>query len=163
MLISVSELLKLDNSTLPISVEVDLKDVSFHPLSVTFSEPVLVNGVMKNAGGVITLEATAEGKYNTLCDRCAKEIGESISFEVRENFVKDSSGLENDPEAIVLQGQAFDIKDVLSRTAFAAIPLKHLCSEDCKGICPNCGVNLNEQTCDCKDDEWAPRFEVLRG
>ena len=163
MLISVSELLKLENSEQQLSVEVDLREVSFSPLPIQFSEPVSVKGKMKNAGGIIMLEAAACGKYLTCCDRCGKEIEKTIQFDISENFVKTSAGLEDDPEAIVLQAQEFNLADVLEKTAFAAFPSKHLCDEDCKGLCPECGVNLNEKSCTCKDDEWDPRFEVLRG
>ena len=163
MLISVSELLKLENSEQQLSVMVDLQNVSFAPVPIQFSEPVLVEGKMKNAGGIIMLTALASGKYKTYCDRCGKEVEKAIQFDISENFVKTSAGLEDDPEAIVLQAQEFDLTDVLEKTAFAAFPTKHLCDEECKGLCPECGVNLNEKSCNCKDDEWDPRFEVLRG
>jgi uncharacterized protein len=42
------------------------------------------------------------------------------------------------------------------------LPTKRLCSEDCKGLCPYCGKDLNEGRCDCEVDEIDPRFEVLK-
>lgn len=163
MLISVSELLKLDNSEQPLSVAVDLNNVSFSPLPIQFSEPVLVEGKLKNVGGVVMLDAVANGTYKTNCDRCGKEIERSIQFDVKENFVKTPEGLENDPEAELMEGQQFDITECLSKIAFAAFPSKHLCDLNCKGLCPDCGIDLNFNTCDCGKDEWDPRFEVLRG
>ena len=163
MLISVSELLKLENSEQQLNVAVDLQKISFSPLPIQFSEPVSVEGKMKNAGGVIVLSAVACGKYKTYCDRCGKEIESAIQFDVSESFVKNPAGLDDDPEATVLQGQEFDLADILEKTAFASFPTKHLCDEECKGLCPSCGMNLNERSCSCKDDEWDPRFEALRG
>lgn len=163
MLISVSELLKLENSEQQISVAVDLREISFSPLPIQFSEPVSVEGKMKNAGGIIVLSAVANGKYQAYCDRCGKEIEATIQFDVSESFVKNTAGLMDDPEAIVLEGQEFNLADILEKTAFAAFPTKHLCDNECKGLCPECGKNLNEGSCNCKDDEWDPRFEVLRG
>jgi uncharacterized protein len=44
-----------------------------------------------------------------------------------------------------------------------ALPVVPLCSEDCKGLCPACGANLNVENCFCRRDEGDPRFSVLRG
>lgn len=163
MLISVSELLKLENSEKKISVCVDLSGVSFSPLHVHFPEPIRVNGKLKNAGGVIMLEAEATGEYVTVCDRCGTEIKESIQFEIGENYVRSSAALEKDEEAVILSGQEIDLLKTVSEFAFSAMPSKHLCKEDCKGLCPKCGQNLNVKSCSCAEDEWDPRFEALRG
>lgn len=162
MLISVSELLKLEDSEKPISVDVDLSDVSFSPLTVTFSS-VHVEGKLKNAGGVILLESVASAKYCTVCDRCGVEMKNSIQFDVCESFVKSNADLDSEPDAVVLLGQSFDLKEIVSLFAFSAIPTKHICNEDCKGLCAICGKNLNFESCSCKEDEWNPQFEVLKG
>ncbi len=164
MLISVSDLLKREDSEKKISVEVDLSDVSFSPFVVRFIEPVRVNGRLKNAGGVILLEAVADGAYLTICDRCGAEIKKSIQFEIRENYVRTPLDMQEDDEAIILSGdQQIDLLKTVSSFAFSAIPTKHLCKTDCKGLCPKCGKDLNVETCSCKEEEWDPRFEALKG
>lgn len=164
MLISVSELFKLENSEKKISESVDLSSVSFSPLPVSFRTPVSVEGKLKNAGGVITLEAEAKGEYETVCDRCGCAIKESIRFDIRENYVRNALKAEEcDEDTVVLKGQEIDLTKTVGEFAFSAMPTKHLCCESCKGLCPKCGKNLNEGACGCKDDEWDPRFEALRG
>ena len=53
---------------------------------------------------------------------------------------------------------AKDIRDY----AILAVPMKKLCSEDCKGLCPKCGKNLNDGTCDCHEEKMDPRWEPLQ-
>lgn len=162
MLISVSELMKLEDSEKPISVDVDLSDVSFMPMPVSFSS-IHVEGKLKNSGGVILLESVATGTYETVCDRCGAKMQETIQFDVCENFVKSTADLDSDSDAVVLVSQAFDLKKTVSQFAFSSLPYKHICKEDCKGLCSACGKNLNFETCTCKEDEWNPQFEVLKG
>jgi uncharacterized protein len=55
-----------------------------------------------------------------------------------------------------------DISEVMRQAVMLAIPLKPLCKEECRGLCPSCGVNLNEESCDCKNEEPDDRWEGLR-
>ena len=55
-----------------------------------------------------------------------------------------------------------DVAGLLWEQFQLALPDKPLCREDCKGLCPTCGVNLNETTCDCAEDEGDPRLAALR-
>ncbi len=60
------------------------------------------------------------------------------------------------------QGLEFDVQGYLWQQFVLALPAKPLCDPDCKGLCPKCGVNLNEEQCSCQDDEGDPRLAVLR-
>jgi len=63
----------------------------------------------------------------------------------------------------LLPGQAvIDIADDVRQTLLLAVPLKLLCSENCRGLCPTCGKNLNEGECSCRNDVGDPRWDVLR-
>lgn len=163
MLISVAELLKHDNSEEKFSLAVDLSSFSFAPMSVHFAEPIKVVGKMKHAGGVIMLEAEAEGNYTCVCDRCGVDTTHSIKFSVSENYVRAATVFQEDEDAVRFEGYEIDLAQTVSEFAFSALPTKHLCKDDCKGLCTVCGKNLNMESCTCKDDEWDPRFEALRG
>lgn len=163
MLISVAELLKHDNSEEKFSLALDLSSFSFAPMSVHFAEPLKVVGKMKHAGGVIMLEAEAEGNYTCVCDRCGVDTTHSIKFSVSENYVRAATVFQDDEDAVRFEGYEIDLAQTVSEFAFSALPTKHLCKEDCKGLCTVCGKNLNMESCTCKEDEWDPRFEALRG
>ena len=55
-----------------------------------------------------------------------------------------------------------DLSGPIWETLITALPSRVLCSDDCKGLCPQCGANLNKVTCGCTKDNSDPRFDVLR-
>ena len=55
-----------------------------------------------------------------------------------------------------------DMTDQIRQVLALAMPMKPICSEDCRGLCPQCGANLNEETCDCRSDEIDERWEGLK-
>jgi hypothetical protein len=65
--------------------------------------------------------------------------------------------------ASVLPGQTvIDLSDDARQTVLLALPLKHLCREDCRGLCPQFGRNLNEGTCDCRETRLDGRWDKLK-
>lgn len=76
----------------------------------------------------------------------------------------DTSGLDAEGFAID-EYHLLDLTEALRQYTIVAVPMKPLCKADCAGICPTCGTNLNESTCDCdkslKDGRWGPLLERL--
>ncbi|HYD47089.1 MAG TPA: DUF177 domain-containing protein [Terriglobales bacterium] len=60
------------------------------------------------------------------------------------------------------QGDEIDLSPLIREQLILALPTKPLCSEDCQGLCPQCGINRNQQSCDCSDQGGDPRLAVLR-
>ncbi len=54
-----------------------------------------------------------------------------------------------------------DVREVINQQVLLTVPMKPLCDEECKGICPGCGKNLNEGSCTCKENEIDPRLAPL--
>lgn len=104
------------------------------------------------------------------CARCLKEFELVIrdEFEVlyvplREMSFKEEVELSlEDMETGFLKEDLFDVEEVLNERIWLSIPMKPLCKEDCKGLCPYCGKDLNEGDCGCKSEYVDPRFAVLR-
>lgn len=59
-------------------------------------------------------------------------------------------------------GKGIELDDVLREQVLLAVPLRVLCNEDCKGLCPHCGKNLNEGPCSCAAPLEDPRWEALK-
>lgn len=55
-----------------------------------------------------------------------------------------------------------DLGEVMREQFYLALPMKPLCREDCRGLCPVCGKNRNRETCDCQTEWVDPRFDALR-
>ena len=117
----------------------------------------------------IVLDCDINLHSRLVCDRCAKEFETELKnhFQISYLFTKEPN--ESDEYNVKFISPEYDkinIKDDVFEYAELSIPLKKLCKEDCQGLCPHCGKNLNEEKCDCKDeiipDVWEP-LKKLKG
>ena len=65
-------------------------------------------------------------------------------------------------ETVYFDGEVIDIKDALQQQIVMSLPQRPLCMETCKGLCQQCGANLNEEDCRCTKRELDERFEILK-
>ena len=145
----------------------DTDEISFdYPLTieedfygVTFPKPVRVLGTIKNRAGYIALHARAEAVYETVCDRCLIPIVKDLTLEY-EKGVALSNTLENEDndDYLIAVDRQLDLDEPMREAIILDFPTKHLCREDCKGLCPKCGKDLNEGPCTCTDKEIDPRM-----
>lgn len=161
MILDINRILKSPGDSMDFSGVVSLGDDVFIDEHIENLSDISVEGRVKNISGVIVLEANGKFSYSVPCDRCGEHTERSLVFDFSESFVKQAD--ESLQDAVVLEGDTIDLKDITEREAFANLPLKNLCREDCKGLCLKCGANLNNSPCECKDDEWNPQFESLKG
>jgi len=68
---------------------------------------------------------------------------------------------DSDGDVIVFSGYSLPLDEIVLNAILVSMDVRYLCSEDCKGLCPVCGKNLNVEACDCKSDVIDPRFEAL--
>ena len=69
---------------------------------------------------------------------------------------------EDDVGVAYYKDDEIDLGDVMLEQFHLALPMKPLCRQDCRGLCPVCGINRNRETCDCRTDWVDPRMEPLR-
>jgi uncharacterized protein len=69
---------------------------------------------------------------------------------------------EAEAEISYYQGEGLLLEDALREQVLLALPLKAVCREDCKGLCPHCGKNLNEAQCSCVEPVDDPRWSALK-
>lgn len=108
------------------------------------------------------------------CDRCLEPAGYPVDadFELFYRPLSEGYGeevklndLEKDEADMgFYEGDGVELNDVLREFVLLALPMQRLCSESCKGVCPICGQNRNQQQCECKttavDDRWAALKEM---
>ncbi len=122
-----------------------------------FTKPLSVNGVITMLGkDEYRFRADLAFSYGTLCDRCAKDVIEDVEFSIDKEINIDVD------EEEYLQGSVLDIDDLVFEEVYLNLPVKTLCDDECKGLCPNCGADLNQITCDCEDDNIDPRLANLK-
>lgn len=132
----------------------------FAPEDCDEVKSVRLSGSVRNRSGIVSLEAEAVYTLDTLCDRCAAEIRRDGRLTVSHFLVSELNDEDND-EYYLVSDMHFDLDDLVREDILLSLPTKMLCREDCKGICPYCGANLNEKQCDCKKPT-DPRLEALR-
>lgn len=160
MRFSVKSILNMPGRELPFSFSVDLTDVEFGG-RFPVTEPVAVSGTVRNTAGVLNLELTAQTTLDCVCDRCAREFRREKKISYECTLANERQSEENDDIVLLEDGEFADVED-LAKTAFIlGMDTKILCSEDCKGLCPRCGADLNLGPCSCKTKEVDPRLAVL--
>lgn len=162
MRLNLQEIIHVPGASIPFEFQMDLSQEEFFG-EYPITQPVNVSGKVKNIADVLVLEGQAVSVLDYTCDRCmgrfSREKAVRLSFLLAETL----EGEEED-EIVLLDDGEIDVGD-LAYTAFILdMDTKHLCSEDCKGLCSGCGVNLNQEPCRCKkqaDPRWAALEQLL--
>ena len=160
MILDVSQLIQNDGAVKELDLSISLDNMFFNGLDIVFTTPFKLKGMVKNIAGTLYLELNADVSFETQCARCLDTVSENLSFEIYEVFSK--TPVENDDEVTVLESGNIDLDDVLEKAFVGVLPISYLCSDDCKGLCPDCGCNLNHETCSCDIDNTDPRLAVLK-
>ena len=134
-----------------------------------FSKPVTGHVKVDRGASHIYIQAAVKTQGQFSCDRCLREFDQEISGETRLYYEVVSTGERtgfNEDEAEVRtyrSGDAFiDITPDVRETLVLSLPMKMVCSPDCKGICPGCGEDLHESACHCGEKPVDPRWDALK-
>ena len=158
MVIDVRPILHTPGKRLDFQFQMDLSDLEFDG-GRPVSRPVAVEGEVRNTADLLELALTARTTLDAVCDRCGKAFALDKEIEFHCMLAEELQNEESD-EIVLLEDGTVDAGD-LARTAFIlGMDSKTLCSEDCKGLCPRCGADLNLGPCSCKK-ETDPRLAAL--
>lgn len=103
---------------------------------------------------------SVRGVVATVCSRCLESLVAPVEAEVRELYL--APGEETaDAEAYALEGRELDLEPLIRDTLALTLPAYPRCDDDCKGLCPACGVNRNDTTCTCSTTTTDPRLRAL--
>jgi len=121
------------------------------------------------AGAELFFEGELEASTGALCARCAEEFDSEIErpfrFIMTPRSMADEIGAAAEPddgEYGVYDGDEVDLSPLIREEVLLALPTRPLCREDCRGLCPRCGTNLNQDECRCPEPAGDPRLAVLR-
>ena len=165
MLLGLSKIIDSPGASIPFSVNVDLSDLLYGECKPV-SEPVHASGMVRNTAGVLVMTGSIETTIHGVCDRCATDFDQQVTFPIDVVLVTELSNEENEDEWVFpLEGDNADLEDIV-RTVFvlnfgSKLLCKPDCKPDCKGLCCGCGKNLNHEDCTCQK-EIDPRFAALK-
>lgn len=106
----------------------------------------------------ILIQAKIESEIQVECDRCLESFSLPATLELEEII---SISDKPDVTYSLTEEGWLDVSPLLREQAWLAIPIKALCTPDCRGLCPQCGANLNVEECDCSQEQVDPRLAVL--
>ena len=156
-------ILNADGRKLPLNLELNFDGCEEQ--GARFLTPVSVSGEFVNIGGSIELNGEVRCRIEYICDRCCETFESDFCCSFEEVFKKEDTRVEDDnnPDAVILEGTAIEIDEIVLANIVVNLPTKRLCREECKGLCANCGQNLNQSECDCDTRPTDPRFDILDG
>ncbi|MBL0388850.1 DUF177 domain-containing protein [Tumebacillus sp. ITR2] len=129
--------------------------------------PVQVNVHGRETAGLAEVEGKLFANVTYRCSRCLVDFSEELHVPFAEQFVQVEEDKLADVEAslegdrIPVAGDTFDLTPYVEQEVALALPYAPLHAPDCKGLCPVCGVNLNETTCSCNTERIDPRLADL--
>lgn len=135
--------------------------VEYSEVGYTFPEEAKVVGEIKNAGGYMPLTAKCSVNVSGQCARCLKPVTVNVVTEFSRTVAVHLEADDENDEYILVEQDQIEIGEPIREELLLSLPSRFLCSDECKGLCPKCGCNLNEKTCDCNLNTPDPRWAVL--
>jgi uncharacterized protein len=134
------------------------------------------------SGGELHVSGVLAGTFVRQCVRCLTDYEDSAAIpftaeyrggqapmpqasgRVKPPVVRSSEDISPDEEEDVypLAGDRLELSEMLREQIILATPMQPLCREDCRGLCPTCGQNLNERRCNCSPEQPDSPFSILR-
>ena len=139
-------------------------NVDTGPQDLTDLELDFVRGtiqVVRVQGGLL-VRGTVESQLGLECVRCLDPFVLPVTLELEETFRLPEAGPRPDLVYAVSDNDWLDLAPLLREQAWVVLPMKPLCHADCKGLCPQCGANLNVESCTCENVQVDPRLAVLK-
>jgi uncharacterized protein len=130
-----------------------------------------INAVLEVVNGGIVVIGTVTAPWVGECRRCLGDVTGVLDVEVREIYEARTAGeeaasIEAEEETYPLLGDQLDLMPLARDAVLLNLPLAPLCRDNCAGLCPSCGSDLNEGPCGCPardpDPRWAT-LDALRG
>jgi len=128
--------------------------------------PLAVHLVVTRVGQDLIARGRVHGELVIECRRCLEPVEHPIDEEVEFIYRSGIDRLTAEEEEVYILPEGageVDLEDAVQEHLFLSIPRFVVCRAECRGLCPKCGIDLNEGTCTCEDDETDDRWAPLRG
>ena len=120
-----------------------------------------VCGEVTSDDDIVVIKAHIKVDLELKCSRCLGTFIYPIDIDIEERFTNDSEHCE-DEDVVFVKGDVLDITEVVENSIISTLPIKRLCSKNCKGLCQSCGANLNKEACSCNNEDIDLRLAGLK-
>ncbi|NMO96489.1 YceD family protein [Paenibacillus lemnae] len=159
---------KLTTSDQPLQFHqtVDVSQVLKGRKDIIEAEPLLADLTARpSIDGSVHVSGRLQGNLVMQCSRCLNPAADHVDIPFHEVFqpVENLENVQDENDDITyVQGESVDLTDYVKETLLLYLPLAPVCREDCSGLCPKCGRDLNEGSCDCDTEVIDPRLAGLK-
>jgi len=165
--------------------EVTAQDLDLVDDDAVLTGPLAVSLDLTKIEGLVAVTGVLEGTIVRQCVRCLKEYEDPLAFSVRAAFIQEPKSAPRHPKRIDprkartevvevdseeepddqyhYQGNQLELAPMLREHVILSAPMQPLCSDDCLGLCAQCGKNLNEGPCQCPAEPPIPTVRVVQG
>lgn len=145
--------------------ELDNNGLDYDSKNFKIIGPISYYGEVFKVDGDYLIQADIFYKYDSNCDRCLKPATKETKTTLSGKLIEGKGNNDDDDyseEIIYYENDLLDLDDYIKSQVIMSIPMKVLCSKECKGFCSICGTNLNEESCNCSQEIIDPRLEKLK-
>lgn len=150
MKINVGSIKETLGAKMDIESSIELETTEIQGQEIKFVKPCELELMVINTDEEYVLSGPGKVTVKVACNRCLEEFETQLEFDFNAQIPKEE--VENDE---------IDLEDDLWESIRLALPMQLICDEDCQGLCPSCGTNLNNDDCDCYMHEVDPRLAKL--
>ncbi|MBQ1537549.1 MAG: DUF177 domain-containing protein [Ruminococcus sp.] len=154
MILQLRQIFELSGQSVDIDVSLPAEQLNESEPFLEFSAPLEIRGAVKSRSGVVTLDYAVKTTLSQQCDRCLKAFDREYGYEFSHTLVRELANDSDEDEYedyIVCPDNTLDIAELALSELKLSLPSKILCNEDCLGLCPVCGQDLNEGDCECEE------------
>lgn len=160
MLFELKSVFQNEGEEKTISYQLDISNIDIDGV-FPFKTPLDITATAGNRASLVDLTLVVSFDYVCSCDRCGEEFTRKMKYKFTHKLAR---SLETDGNDDYIETPDFvlDLDETVISDVLLSLPQKNLCKEDCKGLCSQCGHNLNEGECDCDKKQVDPRLEILK-
>lgn len=160
MLFELKSVFQNDGEEKQVNYKLDIADIDIDGV-FPFRTPIDVTATAKNRASLVNLTIRACFSYSRSCDRCSADFTRQMDMLFEHKLAQTLVDDGND-DYIETPDFKLELDEIVISDILLSLPQKNLCREDCKGLCQNCGKNLNDGDCDCDKRQIDPRLEILK-
>lgn len=160
MILDLKKLFADKTGTIPFDYGMDMSSTEMNG-AFPFVSPVRVQGTVTAKDGFACLAVKASFDFSAPCDRCARQVDKRCDYSFSHILVRSLEN-EDDDHYIEVRDEKLNLDQLVREDILLELPTKFLCREDCRGICPKCGKNLNDGPCGCSPEAADARLDVLK-
>ncbi len=165
MQIHLSKISSSDGESMQVTVPLEMDGITFQSGSFPILKKTPLEIRITNTGNrVLELQTDGSVTVGIPCDRCLTEVPTEIPFSIERRLdmkLTDEQRINDLDESSYLTGMDLDVDQLVYLELLMNWPSKTLCREDCKGLCSQCGINLNTGKCDCDLKPKDPRMAAI--